>query len=206
MRMQFVLVTLIGALGAACSDSGTGTAPESRQIVASLSEGGDKQAHEGGRHEDAEECEDEERGEHRHEHSRDVARHFSEQDEHRDADEEDDDEAQCVGAATAAIHGAKFLDANGNGLRDPGDVGAANWVIQLSGPVNRTTVTDAAGNYAFTALAAGTYKVCEVQQTGFRQTFPAAGAVCAGGFGYSIVLTSGQVVTGKDFGNGAGPT
>jgi hypothetical protein len=204
--MQFVLVTLIGALGAACSDSGAGTAPESRQIAARLSDGGDKQVHEGGRHEDAEECEVEEHGEHRHHESRDVARRASERDGHGDADEEDDDDEQCAGAATAAIHGAKFLDANGNGLRDPGEVGAANWVIQLSGPVNRTTVTDAAGNYTFTALAAGTYKVCEVQQTGFRQTFPAAGAVCPGGFGYSIVLTSSQVVTGKDFGNGAGPT
>ncbi|MDA1166586.1 MAG: VWA domain-containing protein, partial [Planctomycetota bacterium] len=50
-----------------------------------------------------------------------------------------------------------YLDANRNGVYDEGEP---------------TTVTDEQGAYAFTGLAAGTYAVGEVQQTGWRQTYP----------------------------------
>jgi hypothetical protein len=75
----------------------------------------------------------------------------------------------------AEIHGTTFLDTDANGVLDFYDPGAGGWSILLTGVVNATAVTDAAGNYAFTALPGGTYTVCEVQQAGFTQTVPAAG-------------------------------
>lgn len=50
-----------------------------------------------------------------------------------------------------------YLDQNQNGRLDDGE---------------RSTVTDANGNYEFTDLPAGTYYVAEVQQSGWTQTFP----------------------------------
>ena len=94
------------------------------------------------------------------------------------------------------IHGSVWLDANMDGVRDPAEVGVPNWSILLNGAI--ATVTDAAGNYALTGLAAGTYEVCQVTAFNWFQTFPTTGNGC-GGFGYLITLSQGQVVTGKDF-------
>jgi hypothetical protein len=91
-----------------------------------------------------------------------------------------------------------WLDANMDGIRDPAEVGVPNWSILLNGVI--ATVTDASGNYSLTGLAGGTYEVCEVQAFNWFQTFPTAGTGC-GGFGYSVPLSQGQVVSGKDFGN-----
>ena len=101
-------------------------------------------------------------------------------------------------AAGAEIHGSVWLDANMNGLREPTEVGVANWSILVNGAV--ATVTDASGNYALTGLASGTYEVCEVQAFNWFQTFPTTGTGCAGA-GYLTVLGVGQVVAGYDFGN-----
>ncbi|MEI6556649.1 MAG: SdrD B-like domain-containing protein [Paludibacter sp.] len=100
-----------------------------------------------------------------------------------------------------SICGQKFNDLNGNGIQDSGDIGIANWTINLSyfqatGPVTLTAITDSNGNYCFNNLASGgTYTVSEVQQTGWTQTFPASPGT------YSVLLTSGQNVTGDNFGN-----
>ena len=62
-------------------------------------------------------------------------------------------------AQTGSISGTKFTDANGNGVRDPGEAGQPGVTIQLkpaAGPTLSTT-TDAAGAFSFTGLAAGTY-------------------------------------------------
>ena len=96
------------------------------------------------------------------------------------------------------IRGSVWLDANMDGVRDPAEVGVPNWSILVNGAV--ATVTDAAGNYALTGLASGTYEVCEVQAFNWFQTFPTTGTGCAGA-GYLTVLGVGQVVAGYDFGN-----
>lgn len=96
----------------------------------------------------------------------------------------------------AEIHGSVWLDANMNGVREPAEVGVPNWSILLNGAI--ATVTDAAGNYALTGLAAGTYEVCQVTAFNWFQTFPTAGNGC-GGFGYSVTVSQGQVVMGIDF-------
>jgi hypothetical protein len=100
-----------------------------------------------------------------------------------------------------SIAGQKFHDLNGNGLKDPGEPGLPGWTIYLDGnnngqldPGEVSAVTDAFGNYRFDQLRPGSYVVREVMQPGWRQSAPAAGS-------YAAVLTSGQAVTGRDFGN-----
>src|SRR6185503_15545898 len=64
------------------------------------------------------------------------------------------------------ISGQKFQDINGDGTKNGADAGLLNWTIQLdkdaNGTVDATTTTDANGNYSFTGLTAGTYRIREV--------------------------------------------
>lgn len=71
-----------------------------------------------------------------------------------------------------------FLDANGNGQLDPGEV---------------STLTDANGNFTFAGLAAGTYKVVELPASGWQQVRPASNA------SISVTLAADQNLTGADF-------
>jgi SdrD B-like protein len=103
--------------------------------------------------------------------------------------------------ALGGIQGTVFFDMSYDGVRDADEAGIANWLIMLSGPVNTTTVTDAAGNYSFTGLPAGTYTVCESQRFGWIQTAPQEASSCTSGLGYTIVVPAGGSVTAQDFGN-----
>lgn len=85
---------------------------------------------------------------------------------------------------TGSIAGSKWHDLDADGIWDTSEAGLAGWTIYLDvnendrldgGELN--TVTDAAGNYALTGLAAGTYRVAEVMQPGWQQSFPLAGTV-----------------------------
>ena len=58
------------------------------------------------------------------------------------------------GVLTGAISGFKFLDANGNGVRDAGETGLAGVTINISGPPGFTTqsvVSGIDGSWSFTA-------------------------------------------------------
>ena len=90
------------------------------------------------------------------------------------------------------VCGMKFNDLNANGVKDPGESGLPGWTIALT-PGSLTTTTDANGNYCFGALAAGTYTVSEVLQSGWTQTLP-------GGLGtYSVTVPPS--VANLNFGN-----
>ncbi|MEM7031406.1 MAG: SdrD B-like domain-containing protein [Chloroflexota bacterium] len=95
------------------------------------------------------------------------------------------------------IHGAKFRDENGNGVRDPNELGLAGWRIVIEGErgVQRETTTDNDGNYEFLNLPPDFYIVREVpdQQPGWYQTFPDSF--------HFVLLDSGQVIDSLDFGN-----
>lgn len=84
---------------------------------------------------------------------------------------------------------------NANGDRDAGEPGLSGWTINLTGPVSGSTTTDSNGNYEFGNLEAGSYTICEVQQTNWTQTEPASGAC------HTNVVVGTSDVTGKDFGN-----
>lgn len=122
--------------------------------------------------------------------------------------------------------GLKFHDLNADGDQDTGEAGLAGWSMKLLDAANAvvaTTTTNADGEYTFTDLAAGAYKVCEVQQPSgtpppvWYQSAPHAGTVLPAGetlvdcdainaaygpngYGFSI-STSGQQRTDNDFGN-----
>ena len=78
----------------------------------------------------------------------------------------------------SVLDGRKYLDANGNGQPDPGEVGIANWKVHLTGNdgTNVTVATDANGEWSFSTPAhpaqSGTtlYQVSEVGQNGWDQT------------------------------------
>jgi uncharacterized protein (DUF2141 family) len=121
------------------------------------------------------------------------------------------DEAQKIGAnanlplggtvAGGSIAGKVWNDANGNGILDTGEVGVSGRTVYLDSNNNvvmdsteKRTTTDTSGNYKFTGLAAGTYKIREILASGWIQTNP------TNNFGDNATLTTNQVVTGKNFG------
>ena len=61
----------------------------------------------------------------------------------------------------SSIAGNVYVDANGNSVQDPGEVGLPNVNVTLTGtddrgnPVNITIPTDAAGNFRFSGIATG---------------------------------------------------
>ncbi len=105
--------------------------------------------------------------------------------------------------ALGEVHGTKFEDLNGNGVKDAGELGLANWTIVLKdhlGNTIATTTTDSNGDYEFTGLIAGTYTVGEVLTPGWIQTAPALSK--DGSATYTITIaSSGTIITGDDFGN-----
>jgi hypothetical protein len=99
------------------------------------------------------------------------------------------------------LQGTVFFDLSYDGVRDADEPGIENWFIMLTGPVSATVATDAAGNYSFTGLPDGTYTVCEATRFGWIQTAPQGPSQCTMGYGYTVVVVAGQVITGLDFGN-----
>jgi len=81
---------------------------------------------------------------------------------------------------SASISGQKFEDLNANGVLDAGEPGLEGWRIYLDLDANGQwdagepfELTDAAGEYAFTGLASGTYVLAEEPQDGWCPSEPA---------------------------------
>ncbi|MDI6767715.1 MAG: SdrD B-like domain-containing protein [Bacteroidota bacterium] len=95
------------------------------------------------------------------------------------------------------ISGMKFNDINGDGIKNEGDPGLANWRIRLikGGTQIDSTFSDNDGNYVFNNLGPGTYTIREKPMTGWTQTFPATPGT------YTHTLNSFDNIQGNDFGN-----
>ncbi len=100
-----------------------------------------------------------------------------------ETNENDNTDAEAIEITTPVtlgeIRGLKWNDLDGDGVRDTGEPGLADWTIYLDENQNGqrdagelSTITDASGNYAFTDLAPGTYYVAEEMQRGWKQTSP----------------------------------
>ncbi|MCO6043879.1 SpaA isopeptide-forming pilin-related protein [Aeoliella sp. ICT_H6.2] len=87
-----------------------------------------------------------------------------------------------VAVAPSSISGAVYVDANNDGVRDPGEQGIAGVMITLTGidftaaPVNQTTTTAADGTYQFTNLLPGTYQVTETDPSFYPDGQDSAGS------------------------------
>jgi hypothetical protein len=104
---------------------------------------------------------------------------------------------------TGSISGTMYNDLTKNGLKDAGDPGIGGFTVNLYkgmgwwGPRHNKSpiqaiISDANGNYSFTGLASGTYSIEEIRKPGWRQLT---------GDYRRVVLSNGESITGKDFGN-----
>ena len=98
------------------------------------------------------------------------------------------------------IQGMKFEDVDGDGIRDVGESRVEGWTIFLDTDDDNVldademnTVTDINGYYEFTHLLPGTYRIREVQESGWTQTTPNPDLITLDG--------SIKQITGVNFGN-----
>ncbi|MBC7782375.1 MAG: hypothetical protein H7144_00935 [Burkholderiales bacterium] len=99
------------------------------------------------------------------------------------------------------VSGLVFKDANVNGVRDGGELGLSGVRVYVdfndNGAFNAGEpfdLTDNAGNYQITGVAAGDYTLRHVVGAGLRSIVPPGGA-------YDITVLPGQGVAGQDFGD-----
>ena len=161
-----------------------------------------KEARRGGEHEDEQRGDDRRGGDRRDRHGDGECKEkHANHGRHEGWRHGQHDDCDAKAPVLGGISGNVFFDMSYDGVRDADEPGIENWWIMLSGPVSATIATDAAGNYSFTGLPAGTYTVCEGQRFGWIQTAPQTESACASGLGYTIVITEGQSVDHQDFGN-----
>jgi hypothetical protein len=103
----------------------------------------------------------------------------------------------AVPFGTASISGQVFADGNGDGIKGVDAIGLSGWKVYIDLNNNGSfdtgdivSTTDHLGKFSFTGLAAGTYKVKIVQQTGWKLTTSAT---------LSITVST-TAVSGKLFG------
>jgi hypothetical protein len=113
----------------------------------------------------------------------------------------------------ATIGDYVWTDTNGNGIQDNGEPGVPGVIVVLSGtdgagnPVSLTTTTNGTGNYNFTGLVPGTYKVTFTAPSGTTFTTADQGGndlldsdAMTNGMTVNEVLTSGENNTSYDAG------
>ena len=112
--------------------------------------------------------------------------------------------------ATGSIGDRVWEDSNYNGIQDAGETGIKGVTVKLlnsAGTVVATTTTDASGNYLFSNVAAGNYKVQVVTPTGYYVTKQDQGTsdaadsdINASGTTGTISLSAGDAITTVDAG------
>ncbi|MGC5198361.1 SdrD B-like domain-containing protein, partial [Aphanothece microscopica] len=110
---------------------------------------------------------------------------------------------------TASIGDRAFVDADADGVQDAGEAGLAGVTIKLvdnTGSVVATTTTNGNGQYSFTGLTPGAYKVQFVTPAGYQASPANQGgddtldSDASGGITGTYTLSSGQNNTTADAG------
>ncbi len=103
-------------------------------------------------------------------------------------------------AGGASVSGTIYNDVNENGALDSGEPTLSGWTVfvdfngtGVETANDITAVSDSNGNYTFTDLPGGTFKIVEAAQSGWTETAPVDG--------FSVTLGYGQAVTGQNIGN-----
>jgi len=98
------------------------------------------------------------------------------------------------------IHGTKFNDLDGDGVRDAGEPGLQGVTIFIDEDEDGipdagepSAVTDVNGDYVIPEVIPGTHTVAEVVPANWAQTYPSGT--------HSVVVGPSETVTGVDFGN-----
>jgi type VI secretion system secreted protein VgrG len=112
-----------------------------------------------------------------------------------------------IGAGTSIVTGLKFNDLDGDGMQDAGDPGLQGWTIYVDynndgmfqPAIEPSAVTNADGTYTILGVDPGIWRVREITQVGWINTFPTTGDI----FGrYSLVnVPTDGSVSGINFGN-----
>jgi hypothetical protein len=94
-----------------------------------------------------------------------------------------------------------WIDANSNGIQDPGESGLAGLTVNLldsTGSVLATATTDGAGAYAFSGLQAGTYTVAVTSPLYYIPTFDFDGIATTNAAAFTLSI--GETNETVDFG------
>ena len=120
----------------------------------------------------------------------------------------EDDQASVSVTPTSTLSGSVYVDANRDGLRQPGEAGVGGVALTLSGtdgqghPVHRTTESAPGGGYAFAGLLPGTYAITETPPIAYNDglaTPGPGGGVAGPSVIGAIPLGAGVASPGYDF-------
>lgn len=107
---------------------------------------------------------------------------------------------QAAFPSSITLSGRAYFDHNADGIQQANDQPLSNVKIYIDSDRDGVRdaseplkITDAAGNYSFTALTPGQYRLRTVVPTGFRLTTPTRGY-------FDFTLVMGQRLTGRNFG------
>ncbi len=112
-----------------------------------------------------------------------------------------------IDAGASIVTGLKFNDLDGDGMQDAGDPGLQGWTIYVDynndgmfqPAIEPSAVTNADGTYTILGVDPGIWKLREITQVGWVNTFPTTGDIF-GRFNLVNVPTDGSV-SGVNFGN-----